>query len=81
VFLKGERGMQGAPAPSKGTPRLNVADEPEPNASLRDPRFPAMVRRTSLASTGLRPRWSSANITEYTKGPADALRKTEKVNV
>jgi hypothetical protein len=25
--------------------------------------------------------WSSANITEYTKGPADAPRKTEKVNV
>ena len=31
MSCKGERGSHGTPEPSRATPRLNVADEPEPN--------------------------------------------------
>jgi hypothetical protein len=35
VSCKGERGSHDAPEPSKATPRLIVADEPEPNGVVR----------------------------------------------
>ena len=35
MSCRGERGSHGTPEPSKATPRLNVADEPEPNGVVR----------------------------------------------
>ena len=35
MSCRGERGSHDAPEPSKATPRLNVADEPEPNGVVR----------------------------------------------